>query len=60
MNYKIYTSNGQRLVINADRFEQDGSGTRLYSDETGIIASFYCGEVAQIFPEDTVIEATTE
>ena len=59
MNYRIYTTSGQRLTIQADRFEQDGSGVRLFNNETGIVSYFYCGEVAQIFPEESLNTAET-
>lgn len=56
MNYKIYTTNGERLTIEADRFDQDGSGTRLYKEDA-VVAAFYSGEVARIFPEGAIEEA---
>ena len=50
-------TDGQRLTLQADRVEQDGSGTRLYSDAAGLVAGFYCGEVARVFPENAIEEA---
>lgn len=58
MIYKVYMTDGQRLTLEADRVEQDGSGTRLYKDDGGLIAGFYCGEVARVFPETAIEEAT--
>ena len=57
MIYKIYTNNGERYSIEADYFKSDGSGIALFTDEGGIVASFFSGEVTRIFPESTIVEA---
>lgn len=60
MIYKIHTNNGERYSIEADYFKSDGSGVSLYTDEGGIAATFYSGEVTRIFPESAIVEAETE
>lgn len=60
MIYKVYMTDGQRLSLEADRIEQDGSGTRLYLNDGGLVAGFYSGEVARVFPETSIEEAATD
>ena len=57
MIYKIYTNNGERYSIEADYFKSDGSGISLFNDESGVVATFFSGEVTRIFPESTIVEA---
>ena len=55
--YKLYTNNGDRLSIEADSIQSDGSGTRLFKEGSGLIASFWPGEITRVFPEDSLEEA---
>ena len=57
MIYKLYTNNGDRLSIDADSIQSDGSGTKLFKEGAGLIASFWPGEITRVFPEDTLEEA---
>lgn len=57
MIYKIYTNNGERYAIEADYFKSDGSGVSLFQNDSGVVATFYSGEVTRIFPESTIVEA---
>lgn len=57
MIYKIYTNNGERYAIEADYFKSDGSGISLFKDGSGVVATFYPGEVTRIFPETAIVEA---
>jgi len=60
MIYKVYTNNGERLTLEADYFTTNGSGTVLYKEDGGIVASFYCGEAVRVFPEAALDQAETE
>ena len=56
MIYKIHTNNGERYSIDADNFEQDGSGTRFFVDGV-LVATFYCGEVTRVVQESFIESA---
>lgn len=51
MIYKVYTTNGARQTYDIDYFESDGSGVTLWKNDGTLIAFYYPGQVAQIFPE---------
>lgn len=60
MQYRVQLRDGSpALLIEATRFETDGSGSRLYDSNDGIVAAFYDGQVASIFPADTLTEGGT-
>lgn len=50
-------TDGARMTLQADYIADDGSGTRLYNNDGGLVAKFYCGEVARVFPETAIEEA---
>lgn len=56
MIYDIRLNDGTKLKMDITSFTRDGSGTRIYKDET-LIADFYSGRVYDIYPEDAKVEA---
>lgn len=50
MNYRLTNKLGQTAVLEAARYEQDGSGVRFYDASGAIIASFYDGEIRTVVP----------
>lgn len=56
MQYKIVTRKNQTATIEAERYEQDGSGTRFYDADDEQVASFYDGEIRSVVPASVVFE----
>lgn len=50
MQFKVTDKNGRRATIEADRFEQDGSGTRFFDAEGNQIVSYYDGVIRSVEP----------
>lgn len=48
MQYRITDRQNRTALIEADHYEQDGSGTRFYDADGKQIASFYDGEIRQV------------
>ena len=58
MIYKVYTSSGQPLAIEASKVQTDpNTGVQLLDEEGNIVAFFYPGQVSAVFPESAVLEA---
>lgn len=56
MIYRVFTKTGERLQLEADYIQSDGSGTTLYTNDGGVVAAFFCGEVTRIYPASTIEE----
>lgn len=55
--YTVHFRDGSTATITADHFEADGSGTRFFDAEGGLVASFYDGEARRVLPASAPVEA---
>ena len=52
MQYKLTNKSGQTAVIEAERYEQDGSGVRFYDADGNMTVSYYDGLIRSVEPAD--------
>ena len=52
MQYKLTNKNGQSATIEAERYEQDGSGVRFYDADGNMVISYYDGMIRSVEPVD--------
>lgn len=58
-SFKVQLKTGAELTLIAARYETDGSGTRFFEEDGGVVASFTDGMVAYVLPGDVVITEPT-
>lgn len=56
VDYKVYLTDGSIETVSANRFEQDGSGLRLFDDNDQMVASYRDGEYRRCSKASNTVE----